>query len=234
MDFEKRIYQQEFHLNDTDDSIIEYIQKNQDNIQNISIQNIAKDLFISPNAIMRMAKKLGYSGFSELKFSLHQENNPTQLDTIEKKVLDKIPQNIIKSLDVIDDVVLKQLIDAMVEANKILFAGIGDSVYFCEMFGRNLRCVDKTVEYFHQIHDIEYMVNFYQEGDLIIIISASGNIERLVRLAKKAKINRSTVFCITHYGQNLLSEVCDGQLYFWGEKRVLKGYNVTDRSGLIK
>lgn len=76
MDFEKRVYEKEFNLNDTDDSIIEYIKSRRADIQNLSIQNIAKELFISPNAIMRTAKKLGYSGFSELKFSLQKENNP--------------------------------------------------------------------------------------------------------------------------------------------------------------
>lgn len=233
MNFEKRIYEKEFNLNDTDDSIIEYIKSHKVDIQNLSIQSIAKELFISPNAIMRTAKKLGYSGFSELKFSLQKENNPQELDTVEKRVLDKIPQNIIKSLDVVDEIKLKELIENMKRANKILFAGIGESVYFCEIFGKNLRCVDKNVEYFQHIHDIEYTANTYTENDLIIIISASGTVQRLIDLSIKSKNRNIKTFCITHFGTNPLSEVCHGQICFWGEKRVVQGYNVTDRSGLM-
>lgn len=121
----------------------------------------------------------------------------------------------------------------MSNANRILFAGIGDSVYFCELFGNNMRCVDKKVEYFNQIHDIEYTAKSYTKDDLIIIISASGSIQRLIDLGINAKGKDVNVFCITHYGNNPLSEICDGQICFWGEKRVVQGYNVTDRSGLM-
>ena len=70
MNFEQRVYDIEFKLNDTDDSVIEYIRNNRSNINKISIQKIANELYISPNAIMRLARKLGYSGFSELKYAL--------------------------------------------------------------------------------------------------------------------------------------------------------------------
>lgn len=129
--FEKRVYEHEFKLNDTDDSIIEYIKANREDIQKISIQNIANSLYISPNAIMRTAKKLGYSGFSELKFTLQKENNPKDNRTAENRVLQKLPQNIIKSLDVLDDEDMEKLISALLNANNILFVGIGESIFFC-------------------------------------------------------------------------------------------------------
>lgn len=233
LNFEKRVYEQEFNLNDTDDTIIEYIRTNKKDIPKLSIQNIAKDLFISPNAIMRTAKKLGYSGFSELKFSLQKEQDPYQLDTVEKRVLDKLPQNIMKSFDVIDEIALNSLLKAIKVSEKILFVGIGDSTYFCELFGRHLRCANKNVEYFQQIHDIEYAAKSYTSDDLVIVISASGSIDRLINIAKNLKSKGVSVYCITHFGSNELSKVCDVQLCFWGERHIVQGYNVTDRSGLM-
>ncbi len=233
MNFEQRIYQEEFKLNDTDSQIIEYILNNKDNIHNISIHNIAKDLFMAPNAIMRLSKKLGYSGFSELKFSINQELDSKDHRTIENKVLSKLPQNIINSLDVLDDKIMKLLVTKMKQANKIVFVGIGDSVYFCELFGRYLRCYDKKVEYYQQIHDIEYAIRFVNKDDLVIVISASGEVERLIDLATNAKKLDAYTFCITHYGKNTLADICDAQLTFWGERRIVNGYNVTDRSGLM-
>ena len=76
MTVDERIYQYEFQMNDTDDEIVSYIQKNRANIMDFSIQKIAADLYIAPNSVMRLAKKLGYSGFSELKFSLQNEEKP--------------------------------------------------------------------------------------------------------------------------------------------------------------
>lgn len=233
MTFQKRVYEQEFKLNDTDDSVIEYIQNHRTEIQSVSIHKIAEALFCSPNAIMRTAKKLGYSGFSELKFSLQKEDNPEDSKTVEHRVLNQMPQNIVKTLDVIENAKMQRFVSSIVGANKVLFAGIGDSNYFCELFGRSLRCLEKHTEYYQHIHDVEYAASRCRKGDLIIILSASGKPERLVEVAKYAKKSEVEVLCITHYGTNPLSEVCDDQLCYWGEQRIVNGYNVTDRSGLM-
>ncbi len=233
--FNERAYQLELKSNDTDDSIIEYIKNHRTDIAHISVHKIASELFISPNSIIRTAKKLGYSGFSELKFSIQNEDNPEEINTVSNKVLDKLPQSVAKSIDVFDDECIDKLVCKLVSSNKVLIAGTGDSVYFCEYFGRYLRCLNKKTEYFAQIHDIEYFSNFYETDDLVIIISVSGATERLVKLAKnlKAKNPKLDVICITHYGENPLSEICDTQVCFWGDRRVVNGYNVTDRSGLL-
>ncbi len=233
MTFEQRIYEKEFYLNDTDDSIIEYIKSNRNDINNISINKIAGELYISPNSIMRLAKKIGYSGFSELKYSLQNENSPESYKTITSQVFDKVPKNVMKTLDVSDEKYIQKMVNQMKRANKILFVGVGDSVYFCEMFGRYLRCFDKNVEYFSQIHDAEYMAKKYKEGDMVVVVSASGRTERLVELAKKTKAQNATVYCMTHFGENPLSQICDEQVPFWGEKRIVNNYNVTDYLGLM-
>ncbi len=233
MTFEERVYEKEFFLNDTDDSIIEYIKQNREDINSISIQKIASQLYISPNSIMRLAKKIGYSGFSELKYSLQNENEPEKYVTITSQVFDKVPKNIVKTLDVSDEKSIELMVKNMKKVNKILFVGVGDSVYFCELFGRYLRCFNKNVEYFHQIHDAEYMANNYSKGDMVVIISASGRTERLIELAKKVKLQNALVYCMTHFGDNPLSVECDEQVCFWGEKRIVNNYNVTDYLGLM-
>lgn len=233
MSFLKRVYDNEFKLNDSDDSIIEYITIHRNDINKISIQKIANDLFISPNTIMRLSKKLGYSGFSELKFSLHNEDIPNTNQTVTSQIFDGIPVNITKTLDINDGNDIEKLVSMMTLDGKIMFVGVGDSVYFCELFGRYLRCLNRKVEYYQQIHDSEYMLNSYTSKDLIIVISASGETKRLVELAKKAKSMNVKIACMTHYGTNSLSEIADLQICFWGEKRRVNNYNVTDYIGLM-
>lgn len=233
MTFESRVYEKEFNLNDTDDSIIDYIRENKQSIQDLSIHKIAQLLFISPNAIMRTAKKLGYSGFAELKFSLQKENTPFSIETVEKRVLDKIPGNIAKTLDVIDEDCLQEMVKQMHSCNKILFAGVGDSVPFCEIFYKYLRVVGKKVEFFPHIHDLEYVARDYTNKDLIFFISASGQTPRIVDMAKKAKKSNIPCFCITHFGENPLSKASSKQICFWGEQRIIDNYDITDKSGLV-
>ncbi len=233
MNFEQSVYEKEFKLNDTDDSIIQYIREHKDTIHKISIQKIASELFISPNAIMRLARKLGYSGFAELKYSIQSESGIEQERTVTSQVFDQVPSNIARTLDINDGNDIKGLVKQLDQAERILFVGVGDSVYFCKLFVQYLRCLEKQVEYHTQIHDCEYMAKQYTHKDMIVFISASGNTRRLVDLAHKVKEKGVKLVCMTHYGKNHLSEVCDTQICFWGEKQTVNNYNVTDYIGLM-
>lgn len=235
MTFEQRAYNYEFQLNDTDDDIISYIRKNRQSIKSISIQKISSELYVAPNTIMRLAKKLGYSGYSELKFSIQRENQPPAdaSKTIGSELLGSLPDNIARTIDVMDEKELRKAIRVMHDARCCIFAGVGDSSYFCEILGKNLRCLDTYVQYYTHIHDMIYAVKHGSSEDALIVISARGINERLIKLAEDAHSKGMNVISITHFYKNPLAEQADIPLYFWGENKVVQEYNVTDRSGLM-
>lgn len=234
MTFEERVFHHEFQLNDTDDDIIDCIRKNREQIMKLSIQKIAAELYIAPNAIMRLSKKLGYSGFSELKFAIQKELEPEEEEkSISARLLEQLPANIVKTLDTIDMLTIKKAAAMMKKAGCCIFAGVGDSTYFCEMLGKNLRCLDRSVQFYQQIHDMFYAVRHGGDEDLLIIISARGENDRLIELAREARERHMPVISITHFCENRLTQASDLNLYFWGEDREVQGYNVTDRSGLM-
>ena len=235
MTLKERAYKHEFQLNDTDDQIIEYLIQNKKEIGKMSIQQIAAELFVAPNTIMRLARKLGYSGFAELKFSLQRED---ELDketekTISGELLGSLPANIARTLDVIDENALKEAADTIGKARCCILAGVGDSNYFCEMLGKNLRCVDVYVQYYTQIHDMIYAANHADKEDILVVISARGRNDRLLKMAENAKNRGIKVISITHFAENPLADIADIRLYFWGEMRLVQDYDVTDRSGLM-
>ena len=73
----EQLSNQSIILNDTEKKIVDYILQNFDHLG--TIKNISEDLFISPNTIIRLCKKLGYKGFSELKYTISQ-NQPEKKD----------------------------------------------------------------------------------------------------------------------------------------------------------
>lgn len=234
MNFNERLSAHEFNLNDTDDDIAEYINKHKDSIMKLSIQKIAYDLFIAPNTIMRFSKKLGYSGFSELKYSLRQELNPIDSSiTISSQLLSQLPMNIVKTLDIIDTASIQKVAKMMSVANCTILAGVGDSTYFCEMMGKNLRSVEYQVQYYQQMHDMFFAVRHATRKDLLVVISARGENSRLIELAKEASARDMPVVSITHFYDNSLANIANERLYFWGEDREVNRYNITDRSGLM-
>lgn len=228
MKFEERVLKYEFELNDTDDQIIDYIRKNRHRINKLSIQKIASELYVVPNSIMRLCKKLGYTGFSQLKVLLQEEDNT--VDQISKS---RIPVNVIKTIELIDYDQLYDVAKKMKICKTVHFLGVGDSCSYCEMMVRHLRCLDKRAECYQNYHDIDFRTQHCDKNDMLFFISASGENKRLIDVAKKAKERGLITISVTHFNKNGLSQIVDIPLYFYGEQRQVNGYNVNDRTGLM-
>ena len=186
MTFDDRVRAVEDSLNETDDALLLYIRENREEILNLTIQKMSQKLFIAPNSIMRFAKKLGYSGFAELKFSIQSELHPRE-ETTGRQLMDMLPKTVVRTLDIIDQNQLKIAAELIHQAGSCILAGVGDSNIYCELLGKNLRCVDCNVQYYTQIHDMIYAVDHASARDLLIVISARGENKRLVDLAANAK-----------------------------------------------
>lgn len=46
----------------------------------------------------------------------------------------------------------------MKKARSSIFTGVGESTCFCERLGKNLRCLDCSVQFYQQIYDMFYAV----------------------------------------------------------------------------
>ena len=70
MKFLDVISKENITLNNTEKRIVEYILEKSHSFSNIKITDMANDLYLSSNTIIRLCKNLGYSGFSELKYNI--------------------------------------------------------------------------------------------------------------------------------------------------------------------
>lgn len=227
MKFEDRVQIYEHKLNDTDDQIIEYIKVNREKVINLSIQKLAQELFTVPNTIVRLSRKLGYEGFAELKIALKSEINK-QLITFTN-----FSDNIKKTYEVIDINVIDKVAKNFQEAKKILFYGAGDSIPFCEMMAKNLRCVGGKAEFFAHRHDMIYSAEHIKPKDLVFVISVTGETKQLLEVVNIAKEKGAVIISLTHLNENSLVKLADTSLYCWAPKQKLNNYDITDRTPIM-
>lgn len=235
MNFESRVLLNELRLTDTDDQIIEYIRKDYSRLINQSIQKVAEDLFTVPNTIVRLSKKLGYKGFSDLKFSLRVEleEEDKGKGRLGVKGFELIPDTISKTLEILDSGITDKVIHKIREAKNVYFLGIGDSIYFCEMFAKNIRCLGIRAEYFNHRHDMIYAAENCDERDLFIAISVSGESKQILDVSKIAKERHASIVSMTHFNKNTLMDISDINLFFWAPRIEIHKYNATDRIGIM-
>ncbi len=227
MNFEDRVLQHEFKLNDTDDAIIDYIRSHRDSLSSISIQKIAAEVYTVPNAIMRLSRKLGYEGFSQLKVLINAEN----FGIVKTSTL--FNQNITRTLELIDYDAYKDVAAKMHSAKTIHFIGVGDSLYACNTLASSLTCYGYKVGVYDTYNEIEYRLTHCDEKDLVVIVSASGQNEQINTFANKAKERGAFIVSFTHFYENPLAALVDIPMYFCGKDQKVNGYDVTDRTGLM-
>lgn len=231
MKFKERVLIYEDKLKDTDDQIVEYINNNTEEFLSQSIQKTAEILFTVPNTIVRFSKKLGYSGFSDLKHSLRDEEK--EISSKESGTKFTILDNINKTLELIDINLISRVAKKIVESKNTFCIGAGDSIYFCEILTKNLRCVGKRSEFFQHRHDMIYNMEKCESKDVIIVISVSGETKQLIEAVNIAKDRGAYIIALTHLSVNSISELSDANLHYWAPKISINNYNATDRVGLV-
>ncbi|QPA32328.1 MurR/RpiR family transcriptional regulator [Thermaerobacillus caldiproteolyticus] len=227
MKFEERVQIYAHKLNETDDQIVDYILSHRQEIVNMSIQKLSQNLYTVPNTIVRLAKKLGYKGFSELKTALVLEDRLKTFD------ITKISDHIFKTYDMIDMDTIDMAARKIYESKRTLFYGVGDSAYFCEMMAKNLRCVGKQAEFFTQRHEMIYSAEHIQPKDLIFVISVSGETKQVLDAVTIAKQKEVFIVSLTHLNENSLAALSNLRLYCWAPKQFINKYEITDRTSLM-
>ncbi len=231
MKFNERILLYELQLNDTDDQVIQYIQFNKDLVVKQSIQKTAEALYTVPNTIVRLAKKLGYNSFSEMKHELKQELNDEKLEPSLQSL--KLPPSIYKTHQLFDEGQIGKIVELIYQAKEVLFLGVGDTSTFSEMFSKSLTCVGISHQHFQHRHEMMYRLQHVSSKQLCIAISIRGENKDVIEAATLAKQKGATIITLTHFYKNPLASVGDINLYFWAEYEELNGYNTTDRLGLM-
>ncbi|SEN00275.1 MurR/RpiR family transcriptional regulator [Lihuaxuella thermophila] len=223
--FEERVQKFEYKLNDTDDQIIEYILKNKKEVANMSIQCLAAKLFTVPNTIVRLSKKLGYDGYSQLKNSLKDE--------IQREPEDSLFFHIQKTFSIIDPDQMKMAAKLIHEARHVLFFGVGDTAPFCEMMVKHLKVVGKQSAFYLHRHEILYEMNRSHKKDVLFLISLSGETPQVLEVAKVGKSKGIRTISLTQFSKNSLQQLADVNLYCYAPIQTLNGYDVSDRTPIM-
>ncbi|MRY42960.1 MurR/RpiR family transcriptional regulator [Clostridium beijerinckii] len=230
MKFKERVLIYEDKLKDTDDQIVDYINNYREEFLSQSIQKTAEILFTVPNTIVRFSKKLGYTGFSDLKFSLKNEKNSISSNEGNEKF--SILKNINKTIELMDISIINRVAKKICESKNIYCIGLGDSIYFCEMLTKNLRCVGKKSDFFQHRHDMIYNMEKCDNKDIVIVISVSGETKQLIEAVNIAKERGAYIIALTHLSVNSISELAHANLHYWAPKISINSYNATDRVGI--
>jgi DNA-binding MurR/RpiR family transcriptional regulator len=177
----------------TEKRIADYILQNLTEISKISIKDLAQKTYSSHSAIIRLCKKLGYTGFREFKaaifevvyvklhtihdvdvnFPFGDTDSPLE---IAKIMADLTMNTVQKTLIQLDDQLLKQATDLLAAANRIYLFARGDSQMRARSFQNKLVKLNKVAILAEEYADEAWNATNLTSEDCAIFISYSGTV----------------------------------------------------------
>ncbi len=212
------------NLTKNEQIIADYIIEHKYQLKNLSTRDIALATYTSSAGVIRLAKKLSYSGFNELK-----EDYLSELDYINqhfKEIDANFPftanQSIMDIAEIMSTLMQEtardtlHLIkhDPLMKATRILqqsstiyFYATSGNFLLAQNFKLKMIRIGKKVE----VDDLDtpYSSLLITQNDCAIIISYSGQTPSLIKIAKNLKNKKIPVIVITSIGENTLSESAD-------------------------
>ncbi|MDO4604553.1 MAG: MurR/RpiR family transcriptional regulator [Helcococcus sp.] len=190
-------------LSNLEKSILEKLKKSDFNIAEADINTFAHEFFISNSSITRFSQKLGFNGFTELKYAL--SNDDTSFNYIAQERYASII-NYIEKLD--DDLV--ELIHNLDKFNKIIVVGIGSSGLLANEFIYKLGELGLyNTDYAKEPYRIDMLTANLKADDLMICLSLSGEHDNIVKGARAARSHNAKILSISGEINTRLKELSD-------------------------
>lgn len=204
----------------------DYLIRHTKQVLNLSLLEFAGRCACGQATIMRLCKKIGTSGYSELKLLLASQissevpsgsdtniKQSTNMHDIIESIFEININTLRKTLDLVDAQEYEKAVSAITQADKVCFFAIGDALFPCYYANFRFRrigissFVDPDVDL--QLINAANM----RKGDVAIAISHSGNSSAVVEAMKTAAKNQATTICITKSGKSELIKHCDIKLF---------------------
>lgn len=130
----KQINQNYNQLSENDKFILNYILQNKEICQYMNVSELAQRSTSSPASIVRLSKKLGYSGFSELKYQLKGEiDEESQINFDTSSYLEELQNDINITVKLFKQTDLTEQFALIHESNNIYAYATGTAQKICYM-----------------------------------------------------------------------------------------------------
>ena len=209
---------QRYLLNATELRVLEYILNAMERgEQKINIRTVAQQSYVSTTVVVKLAKKLGYQGYSDMIYSLRRRTEEERSSAAAGIDLTSILETVdLPSIDAFADGILHC-------SDRCLFiVGLGFSTIASSYFMRRLA----TLGFLAYDGAPVDMMRGGRQPSLTIILSKSGETKDLVDVATHARAMGHKLYTITAHGDSTLAKMSDCVLTIRSGTPV--AYNVPD------
>ena len=197
-------------LNEAELCVYHYVVKNTKHVLNLSVRELADEAHVSTATVMRFCKKMGFSGFSELKYKIRETME--QQETIKNEQANSLIEYVeyIKSKEYSDNI--KKAAELIKCADSFQIFGLSVCRDIAKYTARRF-C--RAGVYCYGIDDINYPILDVPEGkeSVIVIIHNFVKQKELFEVVSKYKSKNYTIIMVAYENVGMIEQLCDLVVY---------------------
>jgi DNA-binding MurR/RpiR family transcriptional regulator len=241
-----RIRQRYAGLAQSDKKLADFILSQPDEARHLSSQQLATIAGVSQSSVVKFAQKLGFKGFPALKLALSEalaSNLHPQSVAVHNQIrgddpLRLVGEKLIKdnvsamhaSLDVNTEDKLRESIDLLRNARRIVLTGIGASGLVAQNFSWKLMKIGFNAVVEKDMHALLATVQAMTEDDLLLAISYSGERREINLAADETLRVGGKILAITGFSPNALQQRASHCLYTIAEELATRSAAISSTS----
>jgi DNA-binding MurR/RpiR family transcriptional regulator len=231
--FEDKIKTVYNHLSKSEKKVADYVLEHGHEVTRLPLTDLAQKSQVSEPTVVRFTKRVGFSGYSDLKLSIMkdwgkktvtQDNNASLLIDLHVNKDDKledIPGKMIHitmkalqdTLRIIDISEYLKAVKSLSEANIIDIYGVGNSGSITNDLMNKLMRIGLNARAFNDNHLQQISATHLTKDDVAIAISHSGSTKDVIDTLKIAKENGARTIALSNYKASEISKYADIQLF---------------------
>lgn len=221
--------------------IVESLMSKNDISEKTSLKTIALENDVSEAMVIKVAKKLNFSGFREFRTSLiyyknsdsanlHTEIEPDDSsEALLEKVFKTSIQAMEETLSVLDIHHFNRAADILFKGKHIDLYAVGGSASVAQDLLHKLLKIGIRAMVHNDAHIMMMSASILTDDDVVIAISHSGMSKSVIEPTKLASYNGAKVIAITNYDESPLAQCADIVLNSTSQGSHLLGENAASR-----
>lgn len=241
-----RIRQRYPGLAQSDKKLADFLLAQPDAARHLSSQQLASEAGVSQSSVVKFSQKMGFKGFPALKLAISEalasDKNPTAVPLHNQirgdDPLRLVGEKLIKdnfsamhaTLDVNSEDKLRESVDLLRNARRIVLTGIGASGLVARNFGWKLMKIGFNAVVELDMHALLATVQAMDPRDVLLAISYSGERREINLAADETFHVGAKILAITGFTPNVLQQRASHCLYTIAEEQATRSAAMSSTS----
>ncbi|MEX3609444.1 MurR/RpiR family transcriptional regulator [Rothia sp. LK2588] len=213
MDLESLVNAHQQQFSQTEREILAFMLNNEQFVADSTITSLAHRTFTSTSSIIRLTKKLGFTGFAELKYFV--KNSLAEAAPVNTDFIASGARDINKTLSDLTQRDLTEVVEKIHRARTVYCFGTGYAQRNAvQEFAKSMVACGKFTHVIPAKNEFIGSVQAMGEQDVVILVSLSGSTESVMETVRTLSLRKVPMIAITGAGINPMSHLADFSLHY--------------------